>query len=88
MHYIAMSGSYGCIPDHCEVFETLTDAVEDLVQLFELGKDRAIRLRDNRHIQLELSPVERNQGRHFGAEYCEIHTCACDTPEIHSDTLS
>lgn len=25
-HYAAMSGSYGCIPDICEVFQTLRDA--------------------------------------------------------------
>ena len=86
-HYIAMSGSHGCLPDHCEVFETYADAVADLVQLFELGRTRAARLKKNSYLELVPSPIEsRDEEFGWGAEYCEIQTCDCDEPAVHSDS--
>lgn len=85
-HYIAMSGSHGCLPDHCEVFETYKDAVSDLVQLFDLGRTREARLRKNFYLELTPNPVEENQGEDFGAEYCEIEACDCDNLLVHSDS--
>lgn len=76
-HYIAMSGSHGCLPDHCEVFNTKLDAVEDLVSLFELGRTRKGILRRDSYLEL---------GQRDGAEYCEITTCNCDNPMQHSDS--
>ena len=85
-HYIAMSGQHGCLPDHCEVFETHKAAVEDLVQLFELGRTRKARLCKDSYLELTPNPVEENQGEDFGAEYCEITECDCDNPLVHSDS--
>ena len=85
-HFIAMSGSHGCLPDHCEVFPTFDAAVADLVSLFELGSVRERRLRSNRYLGLVPSPIEKRQGVYFGAEYCEIDGCDCDTPNVHSDS--
>ena len=76
-HFIAMSGEHGCIPDHCEWYPTFADAVNDLVSLFELGRTRKTNLRKYRSAEL---------GPQFGAEYCEIVECDCNTPEIHSDS--
>src|SRR6266404_7398863 len=84
-HYIAMSGQHGCLPDHCEVFESNKDAVQDLVQLFELGRTRAARLRKDSYLELIPNPIEEKQGEDFGAEYCEIAVCDCDNPLVHSD---
>ncbi len=85
-HYIAMSGQHGCLPDHCEVFESKKDAVQDLVQLFELGRTRAARLRKDSYLELIPNPIEEKQGEDFGAEYCEITECDCDNPIVHSDS--
>jgi hypothetical protein len=85
-HYIAMSGQHGCLPDHCEVFESKKDAVQDLVQLFELGRTRAARLRKDSYLELIPNPIEEKQGEDFGAEYCEITVCDCDNPLAHSDS--
>jgi hypothetical protein len=85
-HYIAMSGMHGCLPDHCEVFETRADAVTDLTSLFELGRIRETRLKENGYLELEVSLIEAAQGDCFGADYCEISACNCATPEIHSDS--
>jgi len=85
-HYIAMSGMHGCLPDHCEVYESYKDAVSDLVQLFELGRTREARLRKNSYLELTPNPVEEKQGQDFGAEYCQVETCDCDNPLVHSDS--
>ncbi len=85
-HYIAMSGIHGCLPDHCEVFETRADAVADLTSLFELGRVREARLRKNDYLELEVTLIEAASGNSFGADYCEISSCNCATPEIHSDS--
>jgi hypothetical protein len=85
-HYIAMSGMHGCLPDHCEVFETREDAVSDLVFLFDLGRTRTARLRKESYLKLTPSAVERRQDVDFGADYCEITECDCDNPSIHSDS--
>ena len=82
-----MSGMHGCLPDHCEVFETYADADADLVQLFELGRTREARLRKNSYLELTPSPIElADEEFSFGAEYCEITECTCDDPSVHSDS--
>jgi hypothetical protein len=75
-HFIAMSGSHGCIPDYCDVFPEYQAAVDSLADMFELGRTRKARLLADR--TLELSSED-------GAEYCEIQTCDCDNPGTHSD---
>lgn len=78
MHYIALSGQPGCLPDHCEVFETRREAVDDLADLFELSRRRKRELRQVGH--LWLRPNE-------GAAYCEIFPCPCSSPHLHSDRI-
>jgi hypothetical protein len=85
-HYVAMSGMHGCLPDHCEVFESHKDAAEDLTQLFDLGSTRKARLRKDSYLELTPNPVEESQDEDFGAEYCEITVCDCDNPLVHSDS--
>ena len=75
-HYIAMSGEHGCLPDHCQCYDTLRDAVDALADLFELGRRRQAELGRSRSLEL---------GRGCGAEYCEIMECDCDNPDCHND---
>jgi len=86
-HFMAMSGSHGCLPDHCEVFDSRQDAINDLVQLFGLGRTRTARLRKESILELTPSPIEARQDISFGAEYCEITECDCGDPTTHSDSL-
>jgi hypothetical protein len=80
VHFIAMSGSYGCIPDNVTVFEKRIDAVRHLIDLFELpvNGSRANDLRITRYTDL---------GQGFGADYAEVQKCNCDHPEIHDETF-
>jgi hypothetical protein len=87
-HYIYMSGDHGYLPDYCDVSTDHDTAVDSLANLHELGSTRRKRLAKNDYLELELSPIERAQGHHFGAQYCEITECNCDTPWIHSDSTS
>ncbi len=79
VHFIAMAGLHGCLPQSCECYDTYATAVDSLVSLHELGRKRARIL--NRDGYLEL-----NLGRD-GNEYCEIEECSCDSPEDHSDSF-
>ena len=76
-HWIAMSGSVGCLPDHCEVYQEVEGAVEDLVSLFDLNKKQEEALR-NRHF-LNL------RGAEDGADYASISGCECADPGIHTE---
>lgn len=76
-HYIAMSGSAGYTPDHCEVYPDKCDAVNDLVELFDLRRRAAWTLH-NRGF-LKLSPDD-------GADYCKVIRCDCPSPWVHSDS--
>ena len=76
-HWIAMSGSHGCLPDSCNAYETYQDSVDSLAELFSLGRTRKARLFADRI--LELKP------RIDGAEYCEIVRCSCSSPWDHCD---
>ena len=78
IHYIAMSGDHGYLPDHCEVYCCLESAVDDLASLFELGRNRRAELKRNMYLEL-------NSNRD-GAEYCEIEECDCDDMSVHSDS--
>ena len=61
----------------CAVYETLRDALQELTDTFELGKERRARLR--RHLFLRLrGPVD-------GAAYCEITRCTCADRRVHED---
>ena len=75
-HYIAMSGSYGCLPDRSEVYDNYFDAIGDLKELFELDGAQHVLLKARHYIDLPAGS---------GADYAEIVHCDCDNPAIHSD---
>jgi hypothetical protein len=79
-HYIAMSGEYGCMPDNCGAYPTEEDAVQSLIDLFELGRVRAKSLRES--LYLDLNPSRD------GASYCEVTSCTCDEPWVHDDGMT
>jgi hypothetical protein len=69
-HYHAVSGDHGCMPDHNSYCLTVTDAVDDLASLFNLGKRRRAELKRNWSLELN--------SHRDGAEYCEINECGED----------
>ncbi len=77
-HYIAMSGSHGCLPDSVTTFSKRIDAVNHLIDLFELpvNGNKADDLRHSGYVEL---------GKNYGAEYAQILECNCEHPEIHGD---
>ncbi len=96
MHFIAMAGLHGCIPNHCEVFPSFPEAVGDLAELHNLGPRRRAQLWQARYLELEPHPhVASHKGdcpcavcsrEPDGNEYCEIQECFCMHPEAHSDS--
>lgn len=76
-HYIALGGLHGCLPSHCEVYDSEQDAVSAMVDMYELGKKRSRVLA--RDLSLELN------SKRDGNEYVEIAECDCGTPEVHND---
>lgn len=88
-HYIAMGGLHGYLPSHCQSYDTLQDAIDSLVELYELGRIRKQRLTDDLYLELNLHGIEAGYQQPpqpaDGNEYCEIIECDCDTPEIHND---
>jgi len=76
-HWVAMSGSYGCLPDYCEAFGSYAEALESLRVLFELEEHAALEAALASEGYAEL-------GRDFGADYAEIIPCHCARPSVHS----
>lgn len=62
--YTAMAGMSGCMPNFCEDADSYEDAVEMLVSLHELGKNRARLLKRDGYLVLNL--------HRDGNEYCEV----------------
>lgn len=79
-HFIAGSGSRGCLFDAATVHPTYTQAVEELTSRFDLGRDRRRKL--TRESFMELSP------RRDGADYCQIEECDCAEPWTHDDDMT
>ena len=65
-HYHAMNGEHGCTPDSNDVCESYREAVDTLIDRFDLGRTRAKDLRQSGY--LELTPRD-------GAAYCEVTEC-------------
>ncbi len=76
-HFIAMSGSHGCLPDFCQSYGSPESAAEAIGQLFEL-EPVDVRWLGNRGY-LELG------GPEYSADYAEIIGCNCATPSDHDD---
>lgn len=79
-HYIAMSGIVGCLPDCCESFNRLNDAVEFLGDLWNDFRGVKSSLRKDR---IWYKPAIDSWAGSL--DYCEIVECDCDNPEIHND---
>jgi hypothetical protein len=77
-HIIAMAGIHGCMPNVCEVYESVGDAVEAMADLHELGRDRTRKLRRDCYLELNCA--------RDGNEYIEITACECDTPGDHTES--
>lgn len=75
-HYIGMSGLHGYLPNYTCLTDTVRAAVDDLDSLHELTKAQRASLR--KYHSVELTQEQ-------GAEYAEIHTCTCGTPEVHEE---
>jgi len=79
IHFIAMSGDIGCIPDSCHAFTNRNDAIQYLIDALELsphGK-KTTHLRKFGYTDLEKYT--------FGAEYASITKCDCNDMKIHND---
>ena len=76
-HFIAMSGSYGYLPDNVTVFERKSEAVNHIINTFELALygRKADDLRKTGYTDL---------GGDYGADYAVIVRCTCDNVEIHN----
>lgn len=77
IHYIAMAGLHGYLPQFCCSCETHEDAIDTLVDLHELSKLARRQLALNDYLEMNL--------HRQGNEYCEITECHCDNPEQHND---
>src|SRR5262245_4643830 len=75
-HYIAMGGTYGCLPDNCSALEKMSAAVETLTNIYELSQRQQRDLR-----KFGYSNLKHDQG----GDYCEISECQCREPWVHSD---
>jgi hypothetical protein len=76
-HYIAGSGSHGCLYDQSTCHASHAEAVSALSDLFELGRIRRAKL--NRDGCLQMNP------RKDGADYCEVTECHCGNPADHQE---
>ena len=83
-HFIAGSGSHGCLYDSCTVHESVGAAVDELCERFNLGTTRRKTLRTFGYLELVPTFAEDS----FGADYCEIVECNCGNPTIHDDNAS
>ena len=86
-HFIAMSGTFGCIPDNIAAFPNYSEAVQHLIDVFDLppyGK-KAKKLRECGYVTLdEDGGPNSSEIRDFGADYAEIVKCECNNIGIHN----
>ena len=86
-HFIAMSGTFGCIPDNIAAFPKYSEAVQYMIDVFDLppyGK-KAKKLRECGYVTLdEDGGPNSSEIRDFGAEYAEIVKCKCGNIGIHN----
>jgi len=77
IHYIAMAGLHGYMPQYCASFPCHKDASDSLVQLHELDRNHELDLIRDSYTELNL--------KDHGNEYAEIIECDCDSPNDHND---
>jgi hypothetical protein len=76
VHYIAMGGEYGCMPDNCSTYRSRANAIEGLDSIYELTSEQ----KD----ELEVSNTVRLT-REQGGAYCEVSECSCSSPWEHDE---
>ena len=90
-HFIAMSGSNGCIPDNIAAFPKYSEAVQYMIDVFDLppyGK-KAKGLRECGYVTLdEDGGPNSSEIRDFGADYAEIVKCNCSNSKIHEEEVA
>jgi hypothetical protein len=74
VHFIAMGGEHGCLPDNCEAYDNNEDACDSLANIYELDNQQLETLKETGYVDLY-----RNQG---GA-YCSVDECNCPFPWEH-----
>jgi hypothetical protein len=79
-HYIAMSGLAGCLPDTCQSFSRLQDAIDFLSDLW--SEYRGVKYALCKYKYWERNDPDYTRG---DLQYCEIVSCNCDNPSIHND---
>ena len=80
IHYIAMGGEHGCMPDNCSAYGNFEDAINGLNEIYELEQWQLDNLRE---FASGYSCTELN--REQGGAYCEISSCDCLEPWEHSE---
>lgn len=76
IHYVAMSGMHGYLPDYVSCYGDLNSAAGAMTFMFELDSQASYRKLVNTGY-LELNP------KTDGAEYIEIIECNCSNPKEH-----
>ena len=79
LHFIAMSGDRGCIPDSCHAFLQRHQAIDWLIELLEL------RPHGTNAEDLRKFGYTSLQKYAFGAEYAEIQKCSCSDFSSHNE---
>ena len=46
IHYIAMGGEHGCMPDNCSAYDNFEDAINGLNEIYELEQWQLDNLRE------------------------------------------
>lgn len=89
-HYIAMSGSHGCLPDHLACFKKYSEAVRDLIDVFQLPRYgvKAAELRKCGYVELDEADWPGRNEHRYGADYAEIVKCNCSNSEIHEEEVA
>lgn len=75
-HFIAMGGTYGCLPDNCSAYHTKEDAIEGLNLIYELDEDQVKNLEVSNYTN--LTPEQ-------GGQHCTVSECNCDEPWEHDE---
>ena len=73
VHYVAMSGMHGCLPEVCESHGDRQSAVHSIADVVGLGKHKRAHL--SRDGYVELPPWR----------YVEVIECDCGNPRDHDD---
>jgi hypothetical protein len=78
-HYIAMSGSFGCLPDWTATAETRDEALDVALDMW----GEHMRAPEDTESLKEFGFLALPSG--VGAEYVEVTACDCTDPSIHEE---